>query len=161
MLVYLVLSGRLCGDATGDGREDRLLSSAVSAAAEARRRRREEAREKRRQRKEQARARARAGRPWPPERAPDGWGAAAAVAARTVRFTWAETLGKWALGELAFGIKYHMRQQVRPLADRRRRTLLLAAAFFPIARRGMVNLFLLEIFLKRFSTLGGDWLLPW
>ena len=157
MLVYLVLSGRLCGDAAGDDREDRLLSSAVSAAAEARRRRREEAREKRRQRKEQARA----GRPWPPERAPDGWGAAAAVAARTVRFTWAETLGKWALGELAFGIKYHMRQQVRPLADRRRRTLLLAAAFFPIARRGMVNLFLLEIFLKRFSTLGGDWLLPW
>ncbi|PUZ67387.1 hypothetical protein GQ55_3G430700 [Panicum hallii var. hallii] len=107
VLVYLVLSGRLCGDAAaGDGREDRLISSAVSAAAEARRRRREEARERWRRRREQARA----GRPWP-ERAPDGWGAAAAVAARTVRFTWAETLGKWALGELAFGIKYYMRQQ--------------------------------------------------
>ncbi|RLN01178.1 uncharacterized protein C2845_PM06G30770 [Panicum miliaceum] len=107
VLVYLVLSGRLCGDAAaGDGREDRLISSAVSAAAEARRRRREEARERWRRRREQARA----GRPWP-ERAPDGWGAAAAVAARTVRFTWAETLGKWALGEVAFGIKYYMRQQ--------------------------------------------------
>ena len=114
VLVYLVLSGRLCGDAAGDGRrQDQLISSAVSAAAEAARRRKEEARERRRRRKEQARARA--GRPWP-ERAPDGWGEAAAVAARTVRFTWAETLGKWALGEVAFGIKYYMRQQVRPLA---------------------------------------------
>ncbi|KAL6638429.1 hypothetical protein ACP70R_023924 [Stipagrostis hirtigluma subsp. patula] len=96
VLMYLVLSGRLCGD----GREeDQLISSAVSAAAAARRRR-----------KEEARARARRRRRWP-ERAPAGWGEAAAVAARTVRFTWAETLGKWPLGELAFGIKYYMRQQ--------------------------------------------------
>ncbi|CAN6351971.1 unnamed protein product [Urochloa humidicola] len=100
VLVYLVLSGRLCGDAAADGGgEDRLISSAVSAAAEARRRRKEEEARARRER-----------RRWP-ERAPGGWGEAAAVAARTVRFTWAETLGKWALGELAFGIKFHMRQQ--------------------------------------------------
>ncbi|TKW28812.1 hypothetical protein SEVIR_3G352800v4 [Setaria viridis] len=103
VLVYLVLSGRLCGDAVGDGREDQLISSAVSAAAAARRRRKEEARERaRRQRRRERR--------WP-ERAPDGWGEAVAVAARTVRLTWAETLGKWALGEVAFGIKYYMRQQ--------------------------------------------------
>ncbi|KAL6847409.1 hypothetical protein ACP4OV_023262 [Aristida adscensionis] len=112
VLVYLVLSGRLCGDAAGAGAADgepgrgdadRLISSAVSAAAAARRRRKEEARGRR----EQRRARR---RQWP-ERAPAGWGEAAAVAARTVRFTWAETLGKWPLGELAFGIKYYMRQQ--------------------------------------------------
>ncbi|CAN6334357.1 unnamed protein product [Urochloa humidicola] len=102
VLVYLVLSGRLCGDAAG-GDDDRLISSAVSAAAEARRKRKEEAREQRRQRQMRRRR-------WP-ERAPGGWGEAAAVAARTVRFTWSETLGKWALGELAFGIKYYMRQQ--------------------------------------------------
>ncbi|CAL4898783.1 unnamed protein product [Urochloa decumbens] len=103
VLVYLVLSGRLCGDAADGGGEDLLISSAVSAAAEARRRRKEEAHARRQRRRREARR-------WP-ERAPDGWGEAAAVAARTVRFTWAETLGKWALGELAFGIKYHMRQQ--------------------------------------------------
>ncbi|CAL5093141.1 unnamed protein product [Urochloa decumbens] len=102
VLVYLVLSGRLCGDAAG-GDDDRLISSAVSAAAEARRLRKEEARARRQRRRREARR-------WP-ERAPDGWGEAAAVAARTVRFTWAETLGKWALGELAFGMKYYMRQQ--------------------------------------------------
>lgn len=104
VLVYLVLSGRLCGDAAGDGGgDDQLISSAVTAAAEARRKRKEEARDRRRRR---------ARRPWP-ERAPGGWGEAASVAARTVRFTWAETLGKWTLGEVAFGIKYYMRQQVR------------------------------------------------
>nr|CAB3462293.1 unnamed protein product [Digitaria exilis] len=102
VLVYLVLSGRLCGDAAGDGGgDDQLISSAVTAAAEARRKRKEEARDRRRRR---------ARRPWP-ERAPGGWGEAASVAARTVRFTWAETLGKWTLGEVAFGIKYYMRQQ--------------------------------------------------
>ncbi|KAF0889322.1 hypothetical protein E2562_022870 [Oryza meyeriana var. granulata] len=100
VLVYLVLSGRLCGDAG----EDQVISSAVSAAVAKRRRRKEEARARREQRRE-ARARR-----WP-ERAPAGWGEAAAVAARTVRYTYGETLGKWPLGEIAFGIKYYMRQQ--------------------------------------------------
>ncbi|TVU49859.1 hypothetical protein EJB05_01198, partial [Eragrostis curvula] len=118
VLVYLVLSGRLCGDAAaGDGggargREDELISSAVAEAAEARRRRKEEARARREQRRARKRPR------WP-ERAPAGWGEAAALAARTVRFTWAETLGKWPLGELAFGIKYYMRQQVGVVPPRR------------------------------------------
>lgn len=102
VLVYLVLSGRLCGDAGADGGDDRLISAAVAEAAAARRRRKEEARARKEQRRK---------RRWP-ERAPAGWGEAAAVAARTVRFTWGETLGKWPLGELAFGIKYYMRQQV-------------------------------------------------
>jgi hypothetical protein len=107
VLVYLVLSGRLCGDAAAGadgGREDELVSSAVAEAAAARRRGKEEALARR----EQRRARMRR---WP-ERAPAGWGEAAVVAARTVRFTWAETIGKWPLGELVFGIKYYMRQQV-------------------------------------------------
>jgi hypothetical protein len=103
VLVYLVLSGRLCGDAAGD--EDQTISAAVSAAVEARRRRRKE--EAGRARRRGARARR-----WP-ERAPAGWGEAAAAAARTVRYTYGETLGKWPLGEIAFGLKYYMRQQVR------------------------------------------------
>ncbi|KAM0895093.1 hypothetical protein ACQ4PT_024051 [Festuca glaucescens] len=106
VLVYLVLSGRLCGDGAGaDGgrgaMEVEMISSAVSTAAAARERRKEEAR---------ARRRARRGRRWP-ERAPQGWGEAVVEAAKTVRFAYGETLGKWSLGELAFGINYYMRQQ--------------------------------------------------
>jgi hypothetical protein len=140
VLVYLVLSGRLCGDAAGDGGgEDQLISSAVSAAAAARRRGKEEARARQHQRRK---------RRWP-ERAPDGWGEAAAVAARTVRLTWAETLGKWALGELAFGIKYYMRQQVRacqPIARGAGFVLIAISnatpalrSRIPPSRRGMFN----------------------
>lgn len=32
----------------------------------------------------------------------------------TFRFTYSETLGKWPIGDLAFGINYFMRKQVRP-----------------------------------------------
>lgn len=32
----------------------------------------------------------------------------------TLRFTYSETLGKWPIGDLAFGINYFMRKQVRP-----------------------------------------------
>ncbi|XP_040384968.1 uncharacterized protein LOC102712485 [Oryza brachyantha] len=46
-----------------------------------------------------------------PERAPAGWREAAAVAARTVGFTYRETLGKWPLGDIAFGISHCMRIQ--------------------------------------------------
>jgi hypothetical protein len=106
VLLYLVLSGRLCGDAAGDGGalEDQLISSAL----EARRRRKEDTRARREQRRAPPPC---TKRRWP-ERPPDGWGEAAALTARTVGFTWAETLGKWTLGEVAFGIKYYMRQQV-------------------------------------------------
>ncbi|CAM0949622.1 unnamed protein product [Alopecurus aequalis] len=109
VLVYLVLSGRLCGDGSGaDGAvggrgamEDEMISTAVSAAAGARERTKKEAR---------ARRRARRGRRCP-ERAPQGWGEAVVEIARTVRFAYGETLGKWSLGDLAFGINYYMRQQ--------------------------------------------------
>lgn len=105
VLLYLVLSGRLCGDAAGDdgALEDQLISSAL----EARRRRKEDTRARREQRRAPPPC---TKRRWP-ERPPDGWGEAAALTARTVGFTWAETLGKWTLGEVAFGIKYYMRQQ--------------------------------------------------
>lgn len=109
VLVYLVLSGRLCGDVDG-GRgatEDEMIASAVSSAAAAARARRKEE-----ERKARRRARGRRRR-WAPERAPEGWGKAVAEAARAVRFAYGETLGKWPLGELAFGINFYMRQQVR------------------------------------------------
>jgi hypothetical protein len=148
VLVYLVLSGRLCGDAAAgadEGREDELVSSAVAESAAARSRRKEEARARR----EQRRARKRR---WP-ERAPAGWGEAAAVAARTVRFTWAETLGKWPLGELAFGIKYYMRQQVgAPPAP--------ITSFLTRSPSPPIALFLREIFqpLCTFVSSCGIWL---
>ncbi|BAT15124.1 Os11g0658900, partial [Oryza sativa Japonica Group] len=46
-----------------------------------------------------------------PERAPASWREAAAVAARTVGFTYRETLGRWPLGDIAFGIRHYMRIQ--------------------------------------------------
>jgi len=48
-----------------------------------------------------------------PERAPATWREAAAVTARTAGFAYAETLGKWPLGDIAFGISHYMRIQVR------------------------------------------------
>lgn len=38
---------------------------------------------------------------------------AIATLAETLRFTYSETLGKWPIGDLAFGIKYLIRRQVR------------------------------------------------
>lgn len=37
----------------------------------------------------------------------------------TLRFTYSETLGKWPIGDLAFGINYFMRKQVRLLNPNR------------------------------------------
>ena len=50
-----------------------------------------------------------------PVRAPASWREAAAVAARTVGFTYRETLGRWPRGDIAFGIRHYMRIQVRIL----------------------------------------------
>ncbi|KAL5204572.1 hypothetical protein ABZP36_009443 [Zizania latifolia] len=86
VLVYLVLSGRLSSGRAG-----------YSSQAPRRRRRGEEENEFKKR--------------WP-ERAPASWREAAAVAARTVGFTYSETLGKWPLGDIAFGIKHYMRIQV-------------------------------------------------
>ncbi|KAH7666686.1 putative lipase/calmodulin-binding heat-shock protein [Dioscorea alata] len=46
-----------------------------------------------------------------PAQAPATWREAASTLAETLRFAYTETLGKWPIGDLAFGIKYLMRRQ--------------------------------------------------
>ncbi|CAD6252662.1 unnamed protein product [Miscanthus lutarioriparius] len=46
-----------------------------------------------------------------PERAPASWREAVAVLSRTAGFAYAETLGKWPLEDIAFGINHYMRIQ--------------------------------------------------
>lgn len=48
-----------------------------------------------------------------PAQAPATWLEAIATISETLRFTYSETLGKWPIGDLAFGINYLMRRQVR------------------------------------------------
>lgn len=48
-----------------------------------------------------------------PSQPPATWMEAVGTLAETLRFTYSETLGKWPIGDLAFGIKYLMRRQVR------------------------------------------------
>ncbi|KAK3120667.1 hypothetical protein QOZ80_9AG0691680 [Eleusine coracana subsp. coracana] len=88
-LVYVALSGRL---SSSPASEEGAVSSEVVEPARLRRQRR------------QGEIR------WP-ERAPESWREAAAVAARTAGFLYGETLGKWPLGDIAFGINHYMRTQ--------------------------------------------------
>ncbi|PSR92559.1 Sn1-specific diacylglycerol lipase [Actinidia chinensis var. chinensis] len=46
-----------------------------------------------------------------PAHAPATWLEAVTTLSETLRFTYSETLGKWPIGDLAFGIKYLMRRQ--------------------------------------------------
>ncbi|KAE8790472.1 lipase class 3-like protein [Hordeum vulgare] len=46
-----------------------------------------------------------------PSQPPATWMEAVGTLADTLRFTYSETLGKWPIGDLAFGIKYLMRRQ--------------------------------------------------
>ncbi|KAG0483488.1 hypothetical protein HPP92_011572 [Vanilla planifolia] len=46
-----------------------------------------------------------------PAEPPSTWQEAVATVADTIRFTYSETLGRWPIGDLAFGIKHHMRKQ--------------------------------------------------
>ncbi|WOL06672.1 hypothetical protein Cni_G15406 [Canna indica] len=46
-----------------------------------------------------------------PAQPPATWREAVATLSETLRFTYSETLGKWPIGDLAFGIKYLMRRQ--------------------------------------------------
>lgn len=48
-----------------------------------------------------------------PAQAPATWFETIATLSETLRFTYSETLGKWPIGDLAFGINYLMRRQVR------------------------------------------------
>ncbi|XP_058082155.1 uncharacterized protein LOC131230315 [Magnolia sinica] len=85
MLLYYVLSRRLSGKDGGDGDRDEDLSrlSRVGRRRIARR----------------------------PAQAPATWFEVIATLSETLRFTYSETLGKWPIGDLAFGINYHMRRQ--------------------------------------------------
>lgn len=47
-----------------------------------------------------------------PAQAPATWFETISTLSETLRFTYSETLGKWPLGDLAFGINYLMRRQV-------------------------------------------------
>lgn len=70
-----------------------------------------------------------------PAQAPATWRDVVATLAETVRFTYSETLGKWPIGDLAFGINYLMRQQVGWILvnlDRLVRILVQVATFFMI-----------------------------
>ena len=46
-------------------------------------------------------------------RPPSTWFEALATISETLRFTYSETLGKWPIGDLAFGINYLLRRRVR------------------------------------------------
>lgn len=47
-----------------------------------------------------------------PAQAPVTWLETITTLSETLRFTYSETLGKWPIGDLAFGINYLMRRQV-------------------------------------------------
>jgi hypothetical protein len=83
-LVYVVLSGRLSSDGLEKVPRRRSGRKDVEGESEER---------------------------WP-EKAPASWREAMAVAARTAGFAYGETLGKWPLGDIAFGISHYMRLQV-------------------------------------------------
>lgn len=53
-----------------------------------------------------------------PVQPPATWIEAVGTLAETLRFTYSETLGKWPIGDLAFGIKYLMRRQVGETENR-------------------------------------------
>jgi hypothetical protein len=46
-----------------------------------------------------------------PSRPPSTWYEALSTLSETLRFTYAETLGKWPIGDLAFGINFLLRRQ--------------------------------------------------
>lgn len=49
-----------------------------------------------------------------PAQAPATWLETLATLSEIIRFTYSETLGKWPIGDLAFGINYLLRRQVIP-----------------------------------------------
>lgn len=50
-----------------------------------------------------------------PAQAPATWLETISTLCETLRFTYSETLGKWPIGDLAFGINYLIRSQVTHL----------------------------------------------
>lgn len=49
-------------------------------------------------------------------RAPATWVETISTLSETLRFTYSETLGKWPIGDLAFGINFLLKRQVRDLS---------------------------------------------
>ncbi|OAY77313.1 Sn1-specific diacylglycerol lipase alpha [Ananas comosus] len=88
MLLYYVLSRRM---APKEAEEERIGGGGGDLSKPGRARRRRVARR--------------------PSQPPSTWREAVATLAGTLRFTYSETLGKWPIGDLAFGIKYLMRRQ--------------------------------------------------
>lgn len=86
MLLYYVLSRRIGGKAEEE--EDRSGTISKSSSRSGRRIARR------------------------PAQAPATWFEAITTLSETLRFTYSETLGKWPIGDLAFGINYLMRRQV-------------------------------------------------
>ncbi|KAJ4957350.1 hypothetical protein NE237_014133 [Protea cynaroides] len=86
MLLYYVLSRRLSSK-DGDGEDD--ISGDFSKSSRSGRRRIVRR----------------------PAQAPATWFEAITTLSETLRFTYSETLGKWPIGDLAFGINYLMRRQ--------------------------------------------------
>lgn len=89
VMLYYVLSRRLSKRAEGDDGDD--LSGDVSKSTRSVRRRRFSRR---------------------PAQAPATLLESIVTLSETLRFTYSETLGKWPIGDLAFGINYFMRKQV-------------------------------------------------
>ncbi|XP_020585885.1 uncharacterized protein LOC110028393 [Phalaenopsis equestris] len=48
---------------------------------------------------------------WRPAEPPSTWQEAVLAVTETIQFIYLETLGRWPIGDLAFGIKHHMRKQ--------------------------------------------------
>ena len=86
LLMYYLLSRRLAAKGDEDDRSDNLSESIRSGRRRISRR---------------------------PAQAPATWFETITTLSETLRFTYAETLGKWPIGDLAFGINYLMRRQVR------------------------------------------------
>ncbi|GLU08457.1 hypothetical protein SLE2022_253700 [Rubroshorea leprosula] len=86
VILYFVLSRRLAAKRGGEGEEEEDGLSKSSRSLKRRIARR-------------------------PAQAPATWFEAIATISETLRFTYSETLGKWPIGDLAFGINYLMRRQ--------------------------------------------------
>ncbi|KAG7013660.1 Sn1-specific diacylglycerol lipase alpha [Cucurbita argyrosperma subsp. argyrosperma] len=84
LLMYYLLSRRLAAKGDEDDRSDNLSESIRSGRRRISRR---------------------------PAQAPATWFETITTLSETLRFTYAETLGKWPIGDLAFGINYLMRRQ--------------------------------------------------
>eukprot|EP00897_Mesotaenium_endlicherianum_P003198 jgi/Mesen1/2906/ME000175S02060 len=69
-----------------------------------------------------------------PSRPPSTWTEALAMLAETLRFTYSETLGKWPIADLAFGINYVLRRQVKTEATRCLKEMLMTEICYHLSK---------------------------